>query len=163
MKFSLDDLYRTLKEWDNINRKRYDDDSISDFDYFLTALNEDIVSNSISIAINILVGNKGSLGLDSNCRAIIEAFSLMGMLKDNKIDEKRLKLFRKQYFLVEYDNYAKKYLNDNMFRALRDERTKVVDLFSNELGWDKDLIRKKGDEPLFFLRSNPFSKFKIFN
>lgn len=58
IQYSIQDLYKTLRRHDKDILKHFDDDELSDYDYLFYALNSDIVSNALSIVINILIGNE---------------------------------------------------------------------------------------------------------
>ena len=136
IQFSIQDLYKTLRRHDKDILKHFDDDELSDYDYLFYALNSDIVSNALSIVINILIGNEQTVGIDNNARAILESFVVLKMLGCGEISETQQKIFRKQYVLVDYENFKKHIKNEKdhpLFVELKRSGTKRKNSFVNVL------------------------------
>ena len=77
-------LYKVLKKHDIEILKHFCDEKLSDNDYFIYGINNDIISNALNIVTNYLSGNIESAGVDVSCRIIIEAMVILLMdAKDN--------------------------------------------------------------------------------
>ena len=72
---SIDDVYRSLRVHDKEILKHFNDEKLSDHMYLFYSINSDIISNALSLIIAIQTNNINSIGVDNNCRAIIEAMS----------------------------------------------------------------------------------------
>ena len=75
---TLDDIYKSIKKHDEQILNNFNS-NINNDDYFFNAINFDIFSNILSIIINIKMNNIESIGVDNNCRAILEAFLILKM------------------------------------------------------------------------------------
>ena len=102
---NLENLYETFKKYDVDILKKFNNPNLSDWDYLYYAVNSDIMSNALSIVINILDNNFASVGIDNNARAILEAFVILKMLNKGDISEAQQKIFRKHYAIVEYQDF----------------------------------------------------------
>lgn len=175
-KITIDDLYKSLKFHDKEILKNYNDKSISDYYYFFNALNFDIISNALSIIINLKTDNIESIGVDNNCRAILEAFLILKMRALNEINDEQLKIFRNQYKLVDYYNLIKVYGESiyDMFPEKKNEYENALDEICQYYKKTKKEIRKKilGDPNLYLNKeyskntisfAHLFEKYKIFD
>lgn len=107
IKFTIDDLYKTLKRHDVDILKHFNDEKLSDYDYLFYAINSDIMSNALNIVINLMIDNEASVGVDNNARAIIEGFVILKMLGSGAIDSEQQKIFRSHFAIVDYENFKK--------------------------------------------------------
>lgn len=71
--FKIEDFYKLLWTYDQDILDHFNDDTITDNDYFFYVINSDIISNTLNIVINVLSKNIESAGVDLSCRVIIEA------------------------------------------------------------------------------------------
>lgn len=158
IQFSIQDLYKTLRRHDKDILKHFDDDELSDYDYLFYALNSDIVSNALSIVINILIGNEQTVGIDNNARAILESFVVLKMLGCGEISETQQKIFRKQYVLVDYENFKKHIKNEKdhpLFVELKKKRDEAEEFLCQRFGCNKkELHNAFCDDPLFYLKKH---------
>lgn len=90
---NLENLYETFKKYDVDILEKFNNPNLSDWDYLYYAVNSDIMSNALSIVINILDNNFASVGIDNNARAILEAFVILKMLNKGDISEAQQKNF----------------------------------------------------------------------
>lgn len=155
--FTEDDFYKTLREHDKSILEHFNDENVGDDDYFFYGINSDIMSNALSILINRLSNNSESIGIDNNCRAIIEAFVILKMDAEGKISLNQKKLYRYQYALVDYDNF-KKALNDyekehDNFKELQDSREKAIQIAVEHFGCERNELKVASDDPTFYLKS----------
>jgi len=104
IEYNPQDFYRSLKALDAQYRGDFNHDEIPDAQYLNIALKEEIVSSALSVLLNDEYGNLGSMGVDANCREILESLALLKRLAEGKITPDACKRFRHQYFLVEYFN-----------------------------------------------------------
>lgn len=104
--FDINDLYKTLKKCDQETLKHFNDESISDEEYFLYGINSDIFSSALHIIINILSGNIESAGVDSSCRSIIEAFTILEMNAKGDISPTQKTIYKYSYSYVDLDNFC---------------------------------------------------------
>ena len=84
-KLDINQLNKALKQQDVEILKHYNDNSISDNDYFNYAIDSDIFSNSLNVITNYLSNNMESAGVDLSCRSIIEALVIREMNKKGDI------------------------------------------------------------------------------
>lgn len=105
---TLDDIYKSIKKHDEQILNNFNS-NINDDDYFFNAINFDIFSNILSIIINIKMNNIESIGVDNNCRAILEAFLILKMRAKDEINNDQLKVFRNNYKIVDYYNLTEIY------------------------------------------------------
>ena len=105
IEFTEEDLYKTLRKNDKEIIAHFYDSSIDDDKYFEYGIFSDIISNALSIQINKMSNNINSLGVDNNCRAIIEGLTILKMDKSGAISEEQKHLYRYQYALVDFANF----------------------------------------------------------
>ena len=157
--FTEDDFYKTLREHDNAILKKFNDRDLNDEDYFFLGINSDIMSNALSIFINRLSGNSESIGIDNNCRAIIEAFVVLKMDASGEITPKQKELYRYQYALVDYDNFKKALTeqekeNDN-YKKLNEDKEKAIQIAMEHFNCTRKEIgnyKFSADDPAFYLK-----------
>ena len=77
---TLDDIYRSLKVHDLEILKHFNDKNLSDQMYLFYSISSDIISNALSLVIAIQTNNISSIGVDNNCRAIIEALVVLKII-----------------------------------------------------------------------------------
>ena len=159
-KIPIDELYKALKYHDLELLKHFNDDSLSDMDYLFYAICSDIISNSLSIVINIQMDNIKSLGNDNCCRSIIEAFVVLKMIAKGDISNEQAKIFRYHYAIVDYAN-MRKFVDDRVkqtedFKYVERDRKKAFDILQkfhnctiNDLKNDPDL-----DDANFYLKKH---------
>lgn len=163
--FSEDDFYKTLREHDNTILKKFNDKDLNDEDYFFLGINSDIMSNALSIFINRLSGNSESIGVDNNCRAIIEAFVVLKMDASGEITPKQKELYRYQYALVDYDNFKKAITeqdkeNDN-YKRLNKDKEKAIQIAMEHFDCTRKEINNykfSADDPAFYLKKKLWDK-----
>ena len=163
--FTEDDFYKTLKEHDVAILKKFNDKDLNDEDYFFLGINSDIMSNALSILINRLSNNSESIGIDNNCRAIIEAFVVLKMDASGDITPKQKELYRYQYALVDYDNFRmaiteQEKENENYIRLSKD-REKAIKIAMEHFGCERKVLNNykfSADDPAFYLKKKLYDK-----
>lgn len=163
--FTEDDFYKTLREHDNAILKKFNDRDLNDEEYFFLGINSDIMSNALSIFINRLSGNSESIGIDNNCRAIIEAFVVLKMDASGEITPKQKELYRYQYALVDYDNFKKALTeqekeNDN-YKKLNEDKEKAIQIAMEHFNCTRKEISNykfSADDPAFYLKKKLWDK-----
>ena len=161
--FTENDLYKSLKKHDADILKHFNDSNLSDQEYLFYAINSDIMSNALGVLINMMSGNIESVGVDNNCRGIIEAFVILKMIALGDISDNQAEIFRYQYSLVDLDNY-KKLLSDEdkkhpNYANLINDRAKAMNALSKHFNLSVSQIRKKYsnvlDDPNLYLKHSP--------
>ena len=122
--YDINALYRVLKKHDVDILKHYNDETVSDNDYFFYGINSDIISSCLSILTNYLSGNIESAGVDSCCRTIIEALVILRIGAEGKINEDQKRIYRYLYAYVDLDNFHS--LMKDAPEAFDDEGVKKV-------------------------------------
>lgn len=156
--FTLNDLYKTLKHHDTDILKHFDDENLSDFDYLFYAINSDIMSNGLSIVINLLFNNETTSGIDNNARALIEGFTILKMLSEGDISDVQLKIFRSHFYIVEFENFKKWIKNEQehpFFSEVKKRYDNAIDFLKKYYNCTKkDLLNYiiGVDDPLFYLK-----------
>ena len=179
MKITLETLYKTLKKHDAAILKNFNNPGISDEFYFFNAINSDIMSNGLGIVVNLLCGNVDSIGVDQNCRSLLEAFVILRMRAENAIGDDQMKLYRYQYALVEKDNFSSRLSdevkkNSSEWKHLENDCAIAKGLLCKIYGVDAaglhSLYRpKKGkpkialDDPNLYLKSRPTFNINFMN
>ncbi len=167
----LSRLYKAAKKHDADILKHFNDENLSDRNYFIYAINDDIMSNVISIILNLSLDNIESAGVDNSCRAIIEAMALLAVFNANKISDLQLKIFRCSYALVEIDNF-KTILNITKLpipKQIEEDRDRALNLFAEQFKMSREeldsLIKNRDPkkrlflyDPLSFLMRTPKTK-----
>lgn len=163
--FTENDFYKTLREHDAAILKKFNNFDLDDNEYFFYGINSDIMSNALSILINRLSGNSESVGIDNNCRAIIEAFLILKLDACGEISDKQKALYRYQYALVDYDNFKKNLKkedkNNDNFKKLDEDREKAISIAMDYFACGrKDVLKlcNSSDDPAFYLKKKPYHK-----
>ena len=126
IKLDINDLYKILKIHDLEILKKYNHTEISDRDYFLYAINSDLISNSLNIIVNYLSGNLKSAGVDNSCRAIIETLTILAMDDNGDISELQKTIYRYSYALVDLDNHHSLLDESTLDKMKKNEFTKLI-------------------------------------
>ena len=163
----LERLYKAANHHHFEIQKHFDNQDLSDEQYFILGLSDDIMVNTVNILINLDIGNIESLGIDNSCRAIIEAISLLNMYKEGGINDTQVKLYRYQYAMVDKSNLGKIIklagLGKDLFdRRINEDKEKAISLFAELFGVSiQDTKRMLEDgrhyfgDPLSFLMNSP--------
>lgn len=161
--YDINALYKVLKKHDVEILKHYNDDTVSDGDYFFYGINSDIMSSCLSILTNYLSGNIESAGVDSCCRTIIEAMVIIRMDAEGKISEDQKRIYRYQYAYVDLENFhslmkdtPEAFEDEGIKRVLAD-KGKATEAMLRHFGCSmKDLKDRKisVDDPCFYLKKN---------
>ena len=153
-------LYKVLKKHDTEILKHFNDDSISDNDYFFYGINSDIMSNALHIVINYLSGNVESAGVDLSCRTIMEAMVILKLDASGKISEKQKTIYRYLYACVDLDNFKKILPNVNYSvkafeKVSKDKEIAIQAMIEHFKCSREDLSNKKYkiDDPCFYLKT----------
>ena len=159
--YDIKALYKVLKKHDVEILKHYNDETVSDNDYFFYGVNSDIISSCLSILTNYLSGNIESAGVDSCCRTIIEAMVIIRMDADGKISRDQKLIYRYQYAYVDLDNFhslmkdnPETYEDEGVKKVLAD-KGKATEAMLRHFGCTlQDLKDKKisVDDPCFYLK-----------
>lgn len=157
----LNSLYKNLKVHDIEILKHFCDDQITIGDYFFYGINSDIISNAINILTNYLSGNIESSGVDSSCRAIIEALVILKMDASGDITEKQKEIYKYSYALVDFDNFRLFVKDGNekneYIKEITEDKEKAQAAIIEHFNCDgKDVISKKAflNDPCFYLKKN---------
>lgn len=163
----LDDLYKNLSKCDTYILKKFNDDDISDDQYFLYGILEDIISNSMHILTNNFIDSYHSIGVDNSCRTIIEGFTILEMNKKGLIDNLQKRIYRYSYSLVDLENY-KDIIGENtqeeILKRLLDDADKCKKTIIERYGCDADFLNKKNlylGDPVLYLRKKLKEKVKF--
>ncbi len=161
--YDINALYKVLKKHDIEILKHYNDDTVSDGDYFFYGINSDIMSSCLSILTNYLSGNIESAGVDSCCRTIIEAMVIIRMDAEGKIREDQKRIYRYQYAYVDLDNFhslmkdTPEAFDDEGVKRVFADKGKATEAMLRHFGCSmKDLKDRKisVDDPCFYLKKN---------
>lgn len=161
--YDINALYKVLKKHDAEILKYYNDETISDNDYFFYGINSDIVSSCLSIITNYLSGNIESAGVDSCCRTIIEAMVILRMDANGKISEDQKQIYRYHYAYVDLDNFhsimkdTPEVFDDDGVKRVLSDKGKATEAMLRHFGCTlKDLKDRKIsiDDPCFYLKQN---------
>lgn len=161
--YDINALYKVLKKHDVEILKHYNDETVSDNDYFFYGVNSDIISSCLSILTNYLSGNIESAGVDSCCRTIIEAMVIIRMDAEGKISKDQKLIYRYQYAYVDLDNFHS-LMKDNP-EAFEDEGVKKVladkgkatEAMLRHFGCSLNDLKDKRisvDDPCFYLKQS---------
>ena len=161
--YDINALYKVLKKHDVEILEHYNDDVVSDNDYFFYGINSDIMSSCLSILTNYLSGNIESAAVDSCCRTIIEALVILRMDAKGKISADQKQIYRYLYAYVDLDNFhsllkdePEVLENEGVKRVIAD-KTKATEAMIRHFGCtQKDLKDRKvsSDDPCFYLKQN---------
>ena len=161
--YDINALYRVLKKHDVEILKHYNDETVSDSDYFFYGINSDIISSCLSILTNYLSGNIESAGVDSCCRTIIEALVILRMDAEGKINEDQKRIYRYLYAYVDLDNFhslmkdAPEAFEDEGVKKVVADKGKATEAMLRHFGCTlKDLKDRKisVDDPCFYLKQS---------
>lgn len=166
IEFTLDDLYKTLKTHDLEILKHFNDPDLSDSDYLFYAINSDICSNALGIVINLLLKNPFSIGIDLNCRTLMEAFVILRMIAEGEITPLQAKIFRFQYALVDKGNFRKILQKNGLTtpKYLSDDAEKALGALSEHFKMPKRKILKDRyllNDPRLYLKKKPDDDIKF--
>lgn len=165
-KYDLNDLFKNLRYLDKELLKTFDDESLDDKEYFTNAILSDIYTNCSSLVMNLLANNKNSIGIDYNCRTIIEAFAILKMVSLNKISDEQLKLFRNQYVIVDFINVKKLFNKENSpyKEPIINQYNDVIKDYCKFYNCTKDkLLSSFVDDPNFFLKKTIGDNINFYN
>lgn len=161
--FDINALYKVLKKHDVEILKHYNDDDVSDADYFFYGINSDIISSCLSIITNYLSGNLESAGVDSCCRTIIEAMVILRMNAEGKISDDQKRIFRYLYSYVDLDNFHALFKekpealeNEGVKKVIADKE-KATEAMTRHFNCSSNDLRNRKisiDDPCFYLKQN---------
>ena len=161
--YDINALYKVLKKHDVEILKHYNDETVSDNDYFFYGINSDIISSCLSILTNYLSGNIESAGVDSSCRTIIEAMVILRMDAEGKISPDQKLIYRYQYSYVDLDNFhsmlkdTPEVLDDDGFKIVFSDKGKATDAMMRHFGCTLKELKDRNisiDDPCFYLKQN---------
>ena len=119
----LNNLYKSLKQIDLDILAKFNRPEISDTDYFLYGIQNEIVSNTLNILVNYLIGNIESAGVGNSCRIILEALTISSMNNNGDITETQKSIYRYSYAYVDLANFksmtTKEQLQEDPFTSLK--------------------------------------------
>ena len=144
---SLDDLYGHLKVIDTGIIRRFKKPDISDYEYIFCGLLSDLVSNAQSLLINKISANINSIGVDNNCKKIIETICILKMLGEGKISLGKAKLYRYLYPFNNEDNVRTILSNEDksgkVYNSLASAKKKSLDTIKEVFKWDDETAKKR--------------------
>lgn len=159
--YDINALYKILKKHDVEILKHYNDETVSDKDYFFYGINSDIISNCLNVLTNYLSGNIESAGVDSSCRTIIEAMVILKMDASGKINDYQKRIFRYQYAYVDLDNFhsilkdSPEAFEDKDVKKVLEDRGRATEAMIKHFNCSlKDLKDRNVsiDDPCFYLK-----------
>ena len=157
----LNDLYKSLKQLDLDILEKFNCSEISDEDYFIYGIKNDIVSNTLNILVNYLTGNIESVGVDSSCRIILEALTIFAMNANGDISNVQKSIYRYSYSYVDLANFklmtTKEQLQEERFKSIKTDRNKCANYIKKHFGCEYEEILKQengSDDPCFYLKKN---------
>lgn len=164
---TLDDIYRSLKVHDLEILKHFNDKNLSDQMYLFYSISSDIISNALSLVIAIQTNNISSIGVDNNCRAIIEALIVLKMISLGDISDEQATIFRYHYAVVDYGN-MRKFVTEQLkeasdFKYVEKDRLKALNAMMSFHNCSKsDLLDDPDfDDPNFYLKKKLGKKYKF--
>ncbi len=165
----LNKLYKVLRDLDDEILKKFDDQNLSDDEFFAYGIKFDIISNTLNVLINGFVGNLESPGVDNSCRSIIEALVILKMYENGDISELQKRIYRYSYTLVDYGNYetyASKAKEFPQMRKFFEDREKAISAVKERFKCDQAKIEKekrKISNPNFYLQKKLKDNWVNFN
>lgn len=149
-------LYKAAKKHDADIQKHFNDSNLTDEQYFLYGVSDDLMVNTITILINFEIKNMTSVGVDNSARAIIEALSLLNMLKEDKISPLELEIYRYQYSLVDKENLATVFkaanLGDDIYdRQIHEDKEKAISLYAQKFNMSVDDLKRGMKQKKYYL------------
>lgn len=155
----LNNLYKSLKQIDLDILAKFNNPEISDVDYFLYGIQNEIVSNTLNVIINYLTGNIESIGVDNSCRMILEALTISAMNNNGDITETQKSIYRYSYAYVDLANFkpliTKVQLQEEPFKSLMIDRNKCANYIKKHLNCEyEDIVKQENgvDDPCFYLK-----------
>lgn len=156
---TLDDLYGHLKNTDVSLQRKLSNKDISDKDYFFCSLLDNLVSNTQSLIINKVSSNLDSIGVDINCKNIIETICVLKYISSVPISDDKAKLFRFIYPFKGLEEINSLFVSDDdkkvIYNILLAEKNKVTNLIETQLKLKKGEAENKLNEfnsPYFYLK-----------
>ena len=144
---SLDDLYGYLRDIDLSIIKKLAKKEIDDYSYIMCGVLSDLISNAKSLLINKLSANIDSIGVDVNCKNIIECICVLKMISSGKVSLGKAKIYRYLYpysheenisaILEGYDNGSK------VYKDLLLAREKSVEVIKEVFKWSDEVANKR--------------------
>ena len=157
----LNNLYKSLKQLDLDILAKFNCAEITDEDYFLYGIQNDIVSNTLNILVNYLTGNIESAGVDNSCRIILEALTICAMNDCGDIATIQKSIYRYSYAYVDLANFklitTKEQLQEERFNGIRADRNKCANYIKKHFGCEyEDILKQENgsDDPCFYLKKN---------
>lgn len=157
----LNNLYKSLKQIDLDILAKFNRPEISDTDYFLYGIQNEIVSNTLNILVNYLIGNIESAGVGNSCRIILEALTISSMNNNGDITETQKSIYRYSYAYVDLANFksmtTKEQLQEDPFKSIINDRNKCANYIKKHFNCEYEDIVKQGngvDDPCFYLKKS---------
>lgn len=155
----LNNMYKSLKQIDLDILAKFNNPVMSDVDYFLYGIQNEIVSNTLNVLINYLTGNIESIGVDNSCRIILEALTISAMNNNGDITETQKSIYRYSYAYVDLDNFkpltTKAQLQEEPFKSLMADRNKCANYIKQHFNCEyEDIVKQDNgvDDPCFYLK-----------
>jgi hypothetical protein len=157
----LNNIYKSLKQLDLDILAKFNHSEISDEDYFLYGIQNDIISNALNILVNYLAGNIESMGVDNSCRIILEAMTILAIEANGDISQIQKSIYRYSYAYVDLANFklvtTKEQLQDEHFKSIKSDRNKCAKYIKEYFGCEyEDIVKQENgvDDPCFYLKEN---------
>ena len=164
----LNHLYGVLKQLDVDILKKFNHPEITDEDYFLYGIQNDVTANALNILVNYLTGNIESLGVDNSCRMILEALTILAMNSKGDITAIQKTIYRYSYTYVDLDNFrlliTEARLQEEQFNVVKADRTQCANYIKEHFRCrDKDISKYKNvfNDPCFYLKKDLTDKIKF--
>lgn len=157
----LNNLYKSLKQLDLDILAKFNNIEITDEDYFLYGIQNDIISNTLNILVNYLTGNIESVGVNNSCRIILEALTIWTMNETGDISKVQKSIYRYCYAYVDLENFksttTKKQLQQEEFKIVNADRKKCACYIKKHFSCayeDIEMQENGVDDPCFYLKKN---------
>lgn len=156
---TLNNLYKSLKQLDLDILSKFNCVEITDEDYFIYGILNDIVSNTLNVLVNYLSGNIESAGVDNSCRIVIEALTILAMEANGDISPIQKSIYRYSYAYVDLANFmfvtTKEQLQEEQFNNIKVDRNKCAKYIIKHFGCEyEDILKQENgsDDPCFYLK-----------
>lgn len=157
----LNNLYKSLRILDLEILAKFNHHEITDEDYFLYGIQNDIISNTLNVLINYLTGNIESVGVDNSCRIILEALTILAMEANGDISKIQKSIYRYSYAYVDLANFklttTKEQLQEEQFKGIKADRNKCANYIKKHFNCEyEDILKQENgsDDPCFYLKKN---------
>lgn len=151
-------LYQVLKRVDTKILEQFNNNDLSDDEYFNYGIANDIIANALNVVMNILTDNVESIGVDNSCRIILEALAIKEMNDKKEISDLQKQIYRCSYAYVDADNFKlldSEWIKNHNLKKYQKDKCKCNSLTKKYFGCDDEGFHWVGvDDPCFYLKKN---------